>query len=539
MLRNLRQRLAVDHAVGGVVNDLHDGIAVRNDVGELLVWNRAAIDLTGWSAAHAAEHFAPPSHGLTEVGAARWVSCRTVNVTKFGCRLTITLFSDASQTVALREAYARLDGLATTDGVTGLPNRQAALQRLNQSLSLAHSDHRDVAVLILDVDRFRLVNESLGFAVGDQVLEAIAGRLRRVVSEGDTVARCAGDEFMVILHQVAGEQAELMAKAVAAAIREPIAVGTHEVWLTGSVGAAMRTDGADAADLLAVSQRALARCKTDGGNGYRLATRTPGDGIDQLSLAADLHRAVHDEHLALHYQPQINADTGGVVGVEALVRWDHPRLGMLGPDRFLPISYEDGLILDIDAWVVRQACQQAAEWLRAGFDFGIMGVNVSARTMCSGDVVDIVNRALAASGISPERLEIEVSEHVMASNSAAAETELRALRELGVLVAIDDFGTGYSSLAHLKRFPLDTIKLDRGFVADIADQPSAADVAILRSVVNLAHDLGLRCVAEGVETTSQRRLLRYLQCHVMQGHLYGKAVPPSALESMMRSPLTV
>lgn len=520
---------------------LIEGIAIHDAGGHLLSWNPAAAGITGWSADDAALLFPTVASGPVEVAPGRWIDSRQSVIRRRSTTLTVTAFTDARPLLALRAAYAQLHDLSTTDTLTGLPNRSLAEERLGLSLRLAVRDGRCVGVLVIDLDRFRLVNDSLGTIVGDRVLQAVATRLRATVGEGDTVARLGSDEFMVVMHRV-GDSSSVtqMAQALGSALSAVVEVGGTEVWLTASIGVAVSAPAMAEPDLVGRAHTAMARCKEAGGNGHRIAGPGSTATRDRLELSADLHRAVGGRGLAVHYQPQFDTDSGSMVGVEALVRWPHPDRGMIGPDRFLHISYEDGLIVDIDRYVVHEACRQAKAWLDRGRDFGTMAVNISARTMCGDEVVPLVRDALQLSGLPPERLEIEVSEHLMASNSAIAERCLRALRDIGVQVAIDDFGTGYSSLAQLKRFPLDTIKLDRAFVVDIADEPTGPDIAILRSVVTLASDLGLRCVAEGVETAAQRKLLRYLRCHIMQGHLYSPAVPADALELMLadRAPAT-
>jgi EAL domain-containing protein (putative c-di-GMP-specific phosphodiesterase class I) len=316
-------------------------------------------------------------------------------------------------------------------------------------------------------------------------------------------------------------------------------VNGHEVFLGCSIGIAVFPDhGAEPEILRSHADMAMCRAKADGGNTYRLYAPVMSElSRERLLIAGDLHRALDRGELVLHYQPQIDIDSGEAIGAEALVRWQHPHRGLMSPDLFLSVAEEDGSILEIDRWVVRTACLQLREWDDQGLHLPMVSVNVSARTMIHGDVVTIVAEALAASRLDPARIEVEVSEHVVAGEGPEVEHRLSELKALGVQLAIDDFGTGYSSLGHLKRFPIDTLKLDRSFVVDVTGQPDPTDIAVLRAVVNMAGDLKLRCIAEGVETVGQRKVLRFLQCHLVQGYLYSKPLPADELPLRLASPL--
>ena len=512
---------------------MRDGLAVHDGAGHLVAWNPAAAAITGWSMEEVGDRFpAGLPEGLVDLGAGRWVDVRHTQVQHEGEPLQVTLFADARQEVALREAYARLNDLVTTDPLTGLPNRVLAEDRLRLSVSLATRDRRAVGVLFVDLDRFKLINDTLGHRSGDDVLREVARRLRRSIRDSDTAARVGGDEFVVILHTLAHiEDADHVAGELLRQLEVPFVLGGHEVYIAASVGIAVFPEhGNDPVSLLQAADLAMYRAKRDGGNMFRTYTPALAELTrDRLMLATELHRALHGNELEVHYQPQIDIDTGSVVGLEALVRWRHPERGLVPPDRFLPVAEETGAIVDIDRFVLRTACAQMQQWRRGGVPVPMVSVNVSARTLASNEVATMVSDALGASHLAPDRLEIEVSEHVVADAEGDVERKLADLRDLGVQIAIDDFGTGYSSLGHLKRFPLDTIKLDRSFVADVTGQPRASDIAVLRAVVTMAGDLGLRCVAEGVETVAQRKVLRYLRCHLVQGFLYGRPVPASDL----------
>jgi diguanylate cyclase (GGDEF)-like protein len=520
-----------------VVAQMRDGLAVHDEDGNLMLWNPAAETITGWSIDEAERRFvASLPEGLVDVGGGCWVDIRHTPVEMDGHPMQVTLFADARHQVALSEAYTRLNDLVTADPLTGLPNRVHAEDRLALSVSLATRDERPIGLLLVDLDRFKLINESLGHRAGDTVLEEVARRLRAAIREGDTAARVGGDEFVVILHTIdASWNADRTATNILEQLAVPFRVGDHEVYVSASIGVAtFPAHGESSIALMQAADLAMHRAKADGGNASRTyeATMTAMT-TDRLLLGAELHRAIARNEFEVFYQPQIDIDQGTVVGVEALVRWHHPDLGLLPPGRFLPVAEEDGAIVAIDRFVLSTACAQLLAWQTAGLPVPMVSVNLSARTVALTDMTEIVSNALDVTGLSPQCLEIEVSEHVVADAEGDVERKLGELRTMGVQLAIDDFGTGYSSLGHLKRFPLDTIKLDRSFVADVTGQPRASDIAVLRAVVTMAGDLGLRCVAEGVETIAQRKVLRYLRCHLVQGFLYCRAVPAIELSEMV------
>ncbi|MDQ3106761.1 MAG: EAL domain-containing protein, partial [Actinomycetota bacterium] len=453
-----------------------------------------------------------------------------------------TIFTDARDQVALREAYGRLSELVTTDALTGLPNRLLADDRLRLSVNLAKRDERPVAVLFIDLDRFKLINDTLGHPAGDQVLRQVADRLRSAIRESDTVARVGGDEFIVILHAIAhATDAELVARSVLESLAGAFVLDEEEVFIGASVGIAIYPVHGEAPDALrSHADLAMYEAKAEGGNAFRVYVPAMSEqSREKLLIAGELHRGLDRDELVVHYQPQIDIDSGLVVGAEALVRWQHPTRGLVPPAVFLGVAEDDGSILEIDRWVLRTACEQTRRWDEEGLHLPMVAVNLSARTMLHGDVVGMVAEALASSRLAPERLELEVSEHVVAGqvDGATVDRLLAELKSLGVQLAIDDFGTGYSSLGHLQRFPIDAIKLDRSFVVDVTEQPGPTDIAVLRAVVAMAGDLDLRCIAEGVETIAQRRVLKYLQCHIVQGYLYSRPVGADDFRSRLEGPV--
>ena len=520
---------------------MRDGLALQDEAGRVIEWNPAAAAITGWSADEAADHLtAGIADGLVELGPGRWVDVRHFSVSRRGKAFRATLFTDARHQVALRDAYARLNDLVTTDPLTGLPNRLLADDRLRLSVTLAQRDARPIAVLFVDLDRFKLINDTLGHPVGDELLQRVAGRLRDAIRESDTVSRIGGDEFLVILHAIANpSDAEKVAQSILDGMSEGFQLAGHEIFQSASIGIAVYPEhGLDGDDLVSHADLAMYRAKADGGHGYCLYAPIMSElSRDRLLIAGDLRRALDRDELVVHYQPQIDIDSGLVVGAEALVRWQHPHRGLVPPGLFLDVAEEDGLIVEIDRWVLQTACDQTQRWEEEGFHLPMVAVNLSARTMQHGDVARMVADALRTTRLPADRLELEVSEHVVAADDPNIDRTLAELKALGVQLAIDDFGVGYSSLGHIKRFPVDAIKLDRSFVVDVTGKPGPADMAVLRAVVAMAAELDLRCIAEGVETVGQRRMLKFLQCHLVQGFLYSRAVDADAFTSRLAGPV--
>ena len=540
-LRGLAFSWAAPSLAEEVVAGMRDGLALQDETGRLVEWNPAAAAITGWSDEEAAEHLRDGlAEGLIELGSGRWVDVRHFAVSRRSQMFRATLFTDARHQVALREAYARLNELVTTDPLTGLPNRLLAEDRLRLSVTLAQRDARPIAVLFVDLDRFKLVNDTLGHAVGDDLLQQVATRLRSAIRESDTVARLGGDEFVVILHAITNARdAERVAQSVLDVMSAAFDLAGHEIFLGASIGIAVYPEHGDSSEtLVSHADLAMYRAKADGGNGFCLyAPIMSEQSRERLLVAGDLRRAIDRHELVVHYQPQIDIDSGLVVGAEALVRWQHPNRGLVPPDLFLDVAEEDGSIVEIDRWVLRTACEQTRRWDEAGFRLPMVAVNLSARTMQHADVVGMVAEALTAARLSAGRLELEVSEHVVAADDPKIDQTLADLKSLGVQLAIDDFGVGYSSLGHIKRFPVDAIKLDRSFVVDVTGKPGPADMAVLRAVLAMADELDLRCIAEGVETVAQRRMLKFLQCHLVQGFLYSKAVPAEDFTLRLSGPV--
>ena len=431
--------------------------------------------------------------------------------------------------------------MAYHDTLTGLPNRALLLDRLEQVLLRSHGDGRVAAVLLLDLDNFKLINDSLGHHAGDELLVAASRALSGAVRPGDTVARLGGDEFVVLLPEVHDDaEAIALAEQIAAALHQPFAVADRQVIVTGSIGVALSDPAGDQPErLLRSADLALYKAKDNGRDRYELFDpNLEASAIERLDLETDLRSALGENELKLHYQPIIGIDSGRILGWEALLRWHHPVRGMISPGAFIPVAEATGLIVPIGRWVLETACWQMRQWIRLspGEDLS-MSVNVSARQFQDPNLVDDVARVISHTGIAPHAIKLEITESAVMQDAESAEGILRRLKALGVQLAIDDFGTGYSSLSYLKRFPVDTLKIDRSFVDGLGHD--AQDTAIVRSVVALAQTLDLSVTAEGVETPSQLAQLRLLGCNYSQGYLLGRPVAAEAAEAQFRAQLAV
>ena len=435
----------------------------------------------------------------------------------------------------VKERTAEIEHLAYHDKLTDLPNRVLFADRCTQALAIAQRNQNLVAVMLVSIDRFKKVTESLGHAAGDVVLTEAAARLQCCVKRGDTVARFEGDEFALLLTDVA-ETADLaeITRSISEVFKTPFRLDGQEVYVTTSIGISLfPSNGPDSNTILRNAVAALYRAKKQGGNNSQFyAADMNSLALKRLELETSLRRAIENEEFIVYYQPVVNLVSGEVVGSEALVRWQHPELGLLPPSKFIGLAEDTGLILDIGDFVMRAACASTRAWQDRGFGRLRIAVNISARHFQPRDFPERLVEILGETRLDPTCLELELTETSIMENTESAAKLLGRIRKLGVTVAIDDFGTGYSSLSYLKNLPIDTVKLDRSFVMGATTDPD--DAALVMAIVTLAHNLRLRVIAEGVETVEQLAFLRLLRCDEAQGYLFGRPMPPEAFESSLK-----
>ena len=429
----------------------------------------------------------------------------------------------------------RIEYMASHDSLTGLPNRDMFNRLLHATMEAAEQRQSQFALLFIDLDRFKIINDSLGHVAGDALLVEIAARLRNHLRSSDIVARLGGDEFVVILEHAADRRdIEAIAGKLLEAVSASVQLSGLECHTTASIGVAMYPDhGSDVHTLIKNADMAMYRAKEDGKNNFRFFAKTVKmPSIERLTLENCLRQALVRDEFSMHYQPKVDLETGQITGVEALLRWTHPEHGMLPPAHFIPLAEETGLIVPIGRWALQQACAQNMAWQRRGLRPVSMAVNLSPRQFVDGDLLQGIDEALAASGMSPVLLQIEVTESMMMRNVSRAIKVLDAIQSRGIRIAIDDFGTGYSSMSLMKQFPIDTIKIDRSFVRDLAD--NTEDQAIAQAIISMGRALGMTIVAEGVETIEQQNFLHANGCDEMQGYLFSRPLPPDQLAELLR-----
>ncbi|MBL0388774.1 EAL domain-containing protein [Tumebacillus sp. ITR2] len=449
----------------------------------------------------------------------------------------IGYFCIAKDITEQKRAERIINHMAFTDCLTDLPNRRLFRQRLTETIETAETNpDQKLAVLFIDLDRFKVINDSLGHAFGDHVLQAVSERLQSCVGEQDTLCRMGGDEFTLLLPTVKGPDcAVAMSKRIMEVVRKPLVVDGHEVHITTSIGIALYPEnGLDADTLMKNADIAMYRIKEHGKNNYQLYTDVMNeDAIQHLQLERELRKAIDRDEFLLHYQPQVNVSTGQITGMEALVRWQHPHRGLLSPIHFIPLAEETGLIVPIGEWVLRKACEDGQRWLQEGRKPMRMAVNLSLIQFQEPNLVETIQQILEETGLEPRYLELEITESIAMNNVEQVVAKLERLVNLGIQISIDDFGTGFSSLSYLKKFPIHKLKIDRSFITDITSDPD--DASIVSAIIAMANSLKLDLIVEGVETEDQQTYLHRLGCFEMQGYLFSRPLPAQMLEQLMQS----
>ena len=451
-------------------------------------------------------------------------------------RLVIATIEASVMAEEIQAAKDTLEHLVHYDTLTGLPNRALLQDRLGQAIELAHRQGRQLALMFMDLDQFKHVNDTLGHSVGDLLLQSVAQRLAGSVRHSDTVSRHGGDEFILLLPYIEhAADAALSAQKVLATLTPPHPLAEHELHIGASIGISIYPDdGRDAETLIKCADTAMYDAKTSGRNTYKFfEPRMNAQAVERQSVEASLRLALERQEFVLHYQPKIDLQRGTTTGVEALIRWQHPQRGLLASAQFVEIAEACGLILPIGRWVLREACQQAQAWLQAGLPPVTLSVNVSAAEFHAADYLETVRAALEAAQLEPRYLELDLTERVLMRDVASTELVVHALADLGVKLAVDDFGTGYSSLRSLRMYRIDSLKIDPSFVSRMIG--NADDAAIVCAAISLGRSLGLRVSAEGVETVEQAQFLRDRQCDEAQGDYFACPLAADALAALLQA----
>ena len=561
--RNQRALEESEHFTRTIISSVADGVIVYDRELRYKVWNHFMEEMTGLPAqevigTYATEHFPHlKEHGIDRLieRALAGESVRSED-TPYHVPLTgksgwvvgqysphIDLNGEIMGVVAIihdvtdrKRAEMQLLHNALHDVLTGLPNRALFLDRLERLLSQSrrHKTHR-FAVLFMDLDRFKVINDSLGHLIGDELLIAIARRVESCVRQGDTVARFGGDEFALLLDDITDiGDATRVAERIQAELGTGFNIQGHEVYTSASIGIAINSPAYEGpGDLLRDADTAMYRAKAEGRARYEVFDREMHlHAVSLLQLETDLRRALERDEFVLHYQPIVALDSGTLTGFEALVRWNHPIRGLLPPADFIPLAEETGLIVEIGWWVIREACRQLRSWDPAAADLSV-AVNLSARQFRQPDLLEKIDAILTETGLDPQRLKLEITESVVMSNAHTSTEMLRSLRDRGVRLCIDDFGTGYSSLSYLHSFPVDTLKIDRSFISTVDEQGST--VELIETIVALSRILGMEAVAEGVETAQQLEMVRRLGSNYAQGYHLSVPLDPEAAGGLIRA----
>lgn len=461
-------------------------------------------------------------------------------VSFFSLNTLMNLFGIIVMIILVGRTSDNLVKMAYYDSLTELPNREMFKDRLTASLSKRSSKHKGLAVLFLDLDQFKHVNDTMGHETGDMLLKTVAERIRGTIDDDIMIARMGGDEFALLVHNVSNvDQATEVCVSIFDCLKEGILLGPHEIYTTTSIGIAIYpTHGTTSEMLMKNAETAMYRAKQQGRNNfqYYLAPEKTEAQIERFAMEAMLRKALEKDELLVYYQPRIHTKTEKVVCVEALVRWQHPKLGVIPPKDFIPLAEETGLIVQLGEQVLRKACVQIKQWHDEGMEELSVSVNLSPLQFRQQNLTGVIGRILRQAGLAPQYLELEITESAAMQNVNRNIHMLRELKEMGVKISIDDFGTGYSSLSYLKKFPIDALKVDRSFISGIHEDPD--DAAIVNAIIVLAKTLKLKVTAEGVETEEQYMYLQQHKCDEAQGYLFGKPMPPETFEEWYKLNIT-
>jgi diguanylate cyclase len=546
----------IDNIYQSLIMTANDAIILGDSNGSIISWNRAAEAIFGYKENEAIgqplQLIIPPHfREAHQKGINRFLATNVPHVIgktlelqglrkneeEFPIELSLStlkkgeeiLFSAIIRDISERkESEAKINELVYRDALTNLPNRRFLNNHLAMCIEQASLNHQMLAVMFIDLDRFKYVNDTLGHGIGDRLLIETAARMEGCIEKKDMLARQGGDEYILIFPHTTHQKVASIAKTILEKLNEPFVFDKNELFISGSIGISMYPeDGEDAEMLIKNADTSMYRAKELGKNNYQFYTPDMNELMaKKMNLELGLRKAIENEEFELYYQPQIDVKTGEVEGVEALIRWKHPELGMVPPDEFIPLAEETGLIIPIGNWVIQRACQQAKSWVDSGFAKIRIGINISARQFQQSDFVETIQRILEETKFDAHYLDLELTESIV-QNPEYALPVMEQLKSMGVKLSLDDFGTGYSSLSYLRSFPLDSLKIDRSFIQSVNEE--GKDEAIVKTIINLANSLNLNVIAEGVETPDQLQILNELGCSEYQGYLYSRPVPAGEL----------
>ncbi len=556
-----RKMAEAEHRLSSVVfSGISDGVCITDTNGDILLTNQAFSKVTGYSPSealgknprllrsgvHGPEFYRDMWDGINRHGnwqgeitnrrhdgelLTEWLSISAVRDQSGHLTNYVGIFSDLSER---QTAAERIQYLSSYDPLTNLPNRSLFTDRLSQALIAANRFNRETAVILLDLDRFRIINDTLGPPIGDEILIEVARRLNLQVRDGDTIGRRSGNEFGFVMANLSHERDTIaLAQRMLDAIAVPFEIGEHTISMTACIGVSVAPrNGRDVDTLMKCADAALLRAKKSGQSTFRFySPEMDADASRRLGLEAVLRKALLRNELTVHYQPQVSLDSGNMIGMEALLRWNNAEFGSISPAEFIPIAEDTGLILSIGEWVLRTACLQARQWLDLGLASLRIAVNLSARQFRQANLPAVVSQCLAETGLPASALELEITESSLIDDIDEAIAQCKALKALGVKISLDDFGTGYSSLSYISRLPFDKIKIDQSFVRDITENP--VNAAIASAAIVMARSLNLTVLAEGVETEAQASFLRSRRCDSMQGYLFSRPLPAAEFEQLL------
>jgi len=551
-----------------ILEHIHDAVTSTDLEGFVTSWNKGAEVLLGYTAdeiigrhisvVHPKEEYDVYKNGIDALLQKGEYRADTRLVKKSGtviyANLSLSLLKDEKGRPVGMIGYAQditerkraeeklleqkntLDYQAHHDVLTSLPNRVLFNTRLEQGIEKAQHDNTGLALLFIDLDHFKQINDSLGHEIGDRVLKVVTRRLKARIRKDDTLSRLGGDEFTIIMQEPAcAQSSSQMARKILNALSEPIRIDTHTLYVSSSIGISLYPqDGEDAHNLIKYADTAMYKAKDEGRNNYQFYSAEMTElAFERIAMEASLRQALKNNEFVVHYQPQVDAKQEKIIGVEALVRWQHPILGLSSPEKFIPLAEETGLIVEIDRIVMKEAMRQVCEWYEEGLNPGVLSLNLAVKQLEHNDFLQTLQSNMERSGFKPEWLEFEVAEGQVMQKPEEAIAKLRQISDFGIGIAIDDFGTGYSSLSYLKRLPINKLKIDRSFVRDVPDDDE--DVAIVKAIIALARSLNLDLVGEGVETAAQKEFLIENGCRNIQGYYYSRPMPPDKMKAYMQS----